>query len=236
MADSNKPVSVSMRIEGSTGTVFVGNIISRGHDVQTQSSGGAHRCDGTNGNEHLFPVPTLTAALDDAARLHRHTITFDATFDAGLDDFLINQIGNDTGTAEMYWDLLLNSSPIQVGGGQQQIKDGDSLLFAFTGVRTAAQPPTVVLKLKGPPRVQINTPVTVYVLNAATRQGVDAATVEAVAGGIETELTNAQGAATFIFAGPGRRTLKASKTFVHGDPAVDLTEIPSEVLQIVVGQ
>ena len=68
----NLPTLVSLRIEGSTNTIFEGPIVTRGHDVTTPS-GGTHKCDGTNFNANFFPGPTCTSALDDGSKLNAFT-------------------------------------------------------------------------------------------------------------------------------------------------------------------
>ena len=62
----NIPTLVNLRIEGSTTTIFLGGIITQGHNVTTPS-GGNHHCDGTNDHANPTPGPTCTSALDDAS-------------------------------------------------------------------------------------------------------------------------------------------------------------------------
>ena len=42
------PVTVNLRVEGPSKTVFDGPVTTDGHDVTTQTAG-THKCDGTNG-------------------------------------------------------------------------------------------------------------------------------------------------------------------------------------------
>src|SRR5215207_5803878 len=70
------PVSVNLRVEGASSTIFDGRVTTDGHSISTASSGGAHLCDGTNNGAYPASVPTATAALDDGARLNG--LTWDA--------------------------------------------------------------------------------------------------------------------------------------------------------------
>ena len=65
----NLPTAVNLRIEGAEKTIFEGSVITRGHNVTTDS-GGTHICDGTNNGANPTPGPTCTSALDNAAKLH----------------------------------------------------------------------------------------------------------------------------------------------------------------------
>ena len=57
------PVTVNVRVEGSSATIFEGPVTTDGKQID--KGDGPHPCDGTNGRESL-PAPTMTAALDDA--------------------------------------------------------------------------------------------------------------------------------------------------------------------------
>lgn len=63
----NELTAVHLRIEGTDKTLFEGPIQTMGAAVST-TSGGTHRCDGTNNNVHSTPGPTATSALDSAAK------------------------------------------------------------------------------------------------------------------------------------------------------------------------
>jgi len=63
----NKEITVNLRIEGKTGTIFEAPVSTFGHDVTTPA-GGTHRCDGTHGGANPRPGPTCTTALDDGSK------------------------------------------------------------------------------------------------------------------------------------------------------------------------
>ena len=71
-----EPVSVNLRVEGQSTTIFDGPVTTDGHAVTTQSSG-THPCDGTNGGSSPTPVPTATAALDESIEYARDRKQFD---------------------------------------------------------------------------------------------------------------------------------------------------------------
>ena len=50
------PVSVNLRVEGKSDTIFEGPVTTDGHDVTT-TTGGTHKCDGTNGGSEPAPGP-----------------------------------------------------------------------------------------------------------------------------------------------------------------------------------
>src|SRR2546425_921530 len=60
------PVTVQLRVEGATSTIFEGPVTTDGHAVDGQDGTGSHPCDGTNGGAHPSPGPTVTSSLADA--------------------------------------------------------------------------------------------------------------------------------------------------------------------------
>ena len=58
------PVTVNLRVEGSTSTIFEGPVTTDGKAID--KGDGPHPCDGTNLGKNPSPGPTMTAALDDA--------------------------------------------------------------------------------------------------------------------------------------------------------------------------
>lgn len=124
--NTNKPVKVSLTVQGPDGLLFKGNITSKGHDVTT-ATGGTHKCDGTNGGQNPAAVPTPTAALDDAARLNY--FSWDGTWYASFDDFPVDTIKEVTGGSSAYWNISVNGTPTPVGGCQFKLKAGDRVAF-----------------------------------------------------------------------------------------------------------
>ncbi|MEV1067084.1 DUF4430 domain-containing protein [Streptomyces sp. NPDC050263] len=126
---TNAPVKVSLTVQGPDGLLFKGKIKTQGHEVTT-TSGGTHRCDGTNGGANPTAVPTPTAALDDAAR-KRH-FTWDGTWYASFDDFSVDTIKNVDGGGVAYWNISVNGTSTPVGGCQFKLNAGDKVAFTWT--------------------------------------------------------------------------------------------------------
>src|SRR5438034_4900087 len=142
------PVTVNLRVEGSTQTLFEGPVTTDGHAVTTQA-GGTHHCDGTNGGANPSAGPPMTSALDDGARAAG--FSFDGTYDTGYDDFFITRIGPDTSvgapTYQPYWYSFRNWVDPNKGGCQQQVQGSDEVLWVYTSF---GQP---LLDLSGAPAV-----------------------------------------------------------------------------------
>ena len=189
------PAAVTVRVEGARSTTFEGPVTTDGLTVTTQS-GGTHDCDGTNGGQPGPPGPTATSALDDAARLG--PFTWDATFNASFDDFLITRIGPDPQTTTQFWGLRVNGQPATVGGCQARIRAGDEVLWAYDDFGK------VPLRLRGPGSATVSQPVRVQVTDAADGSAERGATV----GGAPT---GSDGVATLRFATPGVYRLKAER-------------------------
>ena len=60
------PVTVNLRIEGSSSTIFEGPVTTNAKTL-TKDASGPHACDGTNGGANPTPGPTMTTALDDGS-------------------------------------------------------------------------------------------------------------------------------------------------------------------------
>jgi hypothetical protein len=192
------PVSVNLRVEGSSRTLFDGPVTTDGHDVTTASSMGPHKCDGTNGvpPANDAPGPSATAALDDGARLGG--FDFDGTYNAGFDDFLIDRIGADSGTADKFWGFFVNSVAPDIGGCQKRVAQGDEVLWAYAAF---GAPP---LKLAGPGSATTGQTVAARVTNAQT------GAPEAGAA-IGSSLSGADGNAALTFTDAGIYRLKADR-------------------------
>jgi len=147
--------------------------------------------------------PTCITALDDANKIRN--FGFDGTFNSYYEDFLISTINNETPSNPAFWQISLNFQPIQVGGCQQKVKEGDQVLFA---VVPNWNPPTPSLRLTGPRTAVTGRAfnVTVTVINDAGNavpfQG-------AMVGG---QTTNAQGIASVTLTTIGLQRLNATTT------------------------
>ena len=113
------PVSVNLRVEGATSTIFEGPVTTDGHTITTASSGGPQPCDGTNAGAFPSPVPTATAALDDGARLNG--FTWDADWFSSFSDFSVKQRRPRTRPrSTQFWGLAVNFQFSQTGGCSQR--------------------------------------------------------------------------------------------------------------------
>ncbi|RSS59181.1 DUF4430 domain-containing protein [Streptomyces sp. WAC01280] len=126
---TNAPVRVTVTVQGPDGPLFEKKIFTWGHDVTT-TTGGTHKCDGTNGGAHTSKVPTPTAALDHAAK--RNGFTWDGTWYASFDDYAVDTVKGVSGGGSAYWSIAVNGAPTPVGGCQFEIENGDRVSFTWT--------------------------------------------------------------------------------------------------------
>jgi hypothetical protein len=189
------PVSVNLRVEGQSQTIFDGPVTTDGHHITTPS-GGTHPCDGTNNGAHPTPVPTATAALDDGARLNN--VAWDADWFASFNDFIVTRVAGEAATSSQFWGFGVNFKFATVGGCQARVHQGDEVLWIFDAFNKSH-----VLKLAGPSSATTGAPVTVTVTN-----GDGAPIAGATVGGVQT---GADGKATLSFAEAGVHRLKAER-------------------------
>jgi hypothetical protein len=192
------PVTVNLRVEGPNKTVFDGPVTTDGHDVTTETAG-THKCDGTNGGAEPQPVPTATAALDDAAKLAGFTI--DGPYGSfGIDDYFIERVADQqVDPNSEYWSLWINQQFSDKGGCQKHVLAGQDVLWA--GIPFSVSIP---LKLEGPDNAVTGEPVQVRVTDGSNDAPQDGATV----GGATT---GPDGRATLTFPDEGIYRLKAEK-------------------------
>ena len=192
------PVTVNLRVEGASSTIFEGPVTTDGKVID--KGDGPHPCDGTSADPPRPPGPTMTAALDDAAA-SSPALAWQGTWSTfgASGDFFITQIGSEGGGAEAFWGTVLNYQPTAVGGCQQQVAQGDDVLFALGDVYT--QP---LLRLRGPVRAIAGEPVALSVENGSTGAAYQGAAVTGVAGA-----TAIDGSLSATFDSPGVKTLKA---------------------------
>jgi hypothetical protein len=192
------PVTVNLRVEGPSRTVFDGPVTTDGHDVTT-AAGGTHRCDGTNGDSEPEPGPTATAALDDAAKLAGFTI--DGPYgNFGYDDFFLERVADqEIDPNSGYWSLYINHQFSDRGGCQKRVLAGQDVLWA--GIPFSV---TVPLQLEGPSSAITGQPIQVRVTDGSNGAPQDGATV----GGAST---GPDGRATLVFPDEGIYRLKAEK-------------------------
>lgn len=190
------PVSVKLRVEGKTGTLYEKPVTTDGHNVTT-GAGGTHKCDGTNGGANPSPGATSTATLDDGAK--QGGFSFDATWNDGFEDFLIDRIGPDSSTSSEFWGHFNNFESSMVGGCQQRVGTGDEVLWVYDAFSKAQ-----ALNLTGPTSARTGQSFSVQATNGATGAPLAGAAV----GG---QVTGADGRATLSFAKAGVYRLKATR-------------------------
>jgi hypothetical protein len=192
------PVTVNLRVEGATSTLFEGPVTTDGKTID--KGDGPHSCDGTSADPPHPPGPTMISALDDASvstAALEWTGTW-STFGAS-GDFFITRIGADQGSGTSFWGTVLNYQPTSVGGCQQQVAQGDEALFALGDVYM--QP---LLRLRGDSQATVGQATTLSVSNGTGDTPVAGASVAGVPGS-----TGADGRLNAVFGSPGVKTLKA---------------------------
>jgi hypothetical protein len=191
------PVSVNLRIEGVSGTIFEGPVTTDAHPVSTPSDPTPRACDGT-GQGHP-PGPTATSALDTASAIAG--FGWDGVWDdAGLKDYYYDQIGPDRiNRSSHYWSLWMNWNFASAGGCGQPVKQGDEVLWAYEDFN-----PSPILRLHAPASARTGEAFGVRVVDGFD----DSPEAGAVVAGATT---GADGAATVSFADAGVYRLKAEK-------------------------
>jgi hypothetical protein len=197
------PVTVHLRVEGSAQTLFDGPITTDAKSL-TKDGTGSHPCDGTNKSVNPTPGPTMTGAMDDGATAAG--FTWAATWDSGYQDFFISRIGPDTNTGgpayTPYWGYFQNWVATPIGGCQQQVAQGDDVLFAYGDY---GEP---LLQLTAPTRAATGESFQVTVQQNDGTGG----RAPAPGAAVEGSTTDATGHATLSFTDAGAHKLKATRT------------------------
>jgi hypothetical protein len=196
------PVTVNLRVEGSTETLFEGPVTTDAKALNKDNTG-AHPCDGTNAGANPQPGPTMTGAMDDG--ITSAGLTWKGSWSSGFSDFSIDAIGPDAvpPSFDPYWGYFLNNVASQIGGCQQQVAQGDDVLFAFASFRSK------LLLLAAPARAATGEafPVTVQ-----QNGGNGGSSTPASGADVAGTTTDASGHATLSFADAGNHVLKASRS------------------------
>ena len=218
------PITVSVRIEGSSATLYEGPVTTSAETFETPSSSGPHPCDySSNGPSGGFadegnPSGTPTTALHDAALASG--LDFDAKwFGSGPSngdpgDFFVAKVGADANVGApsfASWGYAVNDTTAIVGGCQIALAPGSEVLWAYNYFNL-----THLLSLSGPSSVGAGAPFTVHVVDGRTGQPIAGAAIGQLAAGVTTTipaspLTDASGNATVSLAGAGTFTLKATQ-------------------------
>jgi hypothetical protein len=218
------PVTVSIRVEGATKTLYEGPIATEGETIETTSGNGPHPCDyadnGAEGSEFTnggSPAGTPTTALHDAAIAAG--LPFDAEwFGSGPEgngnpgDFFVSQVGSDFNQTEGSfdsWGYAVNYLTAPVGGCQIALAPGSEVLWAYNYFNLEHR-----LKLTGPALAAAGVPFAVKVTDGGTGAPVAGMTIGEMSGGVTSALpgtatTNAAGEATVTLTRAGSPVLKA---------------------------
>ena len=190
LAGPSLGVTVHVRVEGLTETLFDGDVETSPHLVMGRT------CDGTNGGANPTSGPTMTGALDDSG------LSWSGTWYESFQDFTVDRIGPDAADLanSRFWGLVLNYQPTSVGGCQQQVQAGDEALFAYDLFSKAH-----ILKLESSTSTApVGQEVTFTVVDGQDGSPLAGATVGAAT-------TDAFGKATLTFAAAGSYMEKASR-------------------------
>jgi hypothetical protein len=218
------PVTVDLRVEGSSATLYEGPVTTSPETIETASSGGAHPCDyASNGPSGGFAnegaqAGTPTAALHDAAVASG--LAFDAEwFGSGVSngnpgDFFVSKFGPDAnGGPPTFpsWGYAVNYTTANVGGCQIALAPGAEVLWAYNYFNL-----THLLVLSGPASVEVGVPFTVHVADGRTGEPVAGANIGTFASGTTTPLdstspTDASGNALVALSSAGSLALKAAQ-------------------------
>jgi len=217
------PVTVQLRIEGSTKTLFEGPITTEPETFATKSSNGTHPCNyhenGTAGgfeNEGIYSGTPTTALRDGALAAG---LAFDATwYGSGAEkngnpgDFFVTQVGSDINESSgsyASWGYAVNDLTAPVGGCQIALSPGSEVLWAYNYFNLEHR-----LKLAGPATADLGVAVTVHVTDGQTGSPLAGMSIGEEHEGVTSTIpsspaTNAQGEASIVLSHTGTVALKA---------------------------
>ncbi len=213
------PITVNVRIEGATSTLYEGPVATEAISppgLTTPSSSEAHPCDVAHNGSNGGFVPSgasATSAVRDAAAAHG--LSFDAIWFSSLSDFEVTQVGPDRngGEAEGFpsWGYAVNYTTANVGGCQFQLAPGSDVLWAYNYFNLAH-----LLNLSGPASASTGAPFTVHVADGQNGAPIAGAAIGTLSAGVTTKLagnatTDASGNATISLPSAGAVTLKATQ-------------------------
>jgi hypothetical protein len=199
------PVTVDLRIEGPTRTLFEGPVTTDVRTFHFTGDATQHRCDGTaseNQGPSATPVPTRGAAVAQAAEQTPFTIKgswFDSLGSPSFSEINGENVGFDPNTNRFLVEYK-NAKAADKGSCGDPVSGGDHVLFAY------ARDTDPLLALTGPATARPGETATVKVTDAASGAAIAGA---AVGGGV----TGPDGTATVgPFTQRGEQDLKASKS------------------------
>jgi hypothetical protein len=208
-AASATPVTVNLRVEGSTQTLYEGPVTTDARTIVTPSDPApGHPCD-VAGNGPTPPGGTQsgtpTTAVFDAA--NASGLAFDAEWFGStpfgdVNDYFVSQIGTDVNQSSApfaSWGLAVDYQSVSTGGCQIAATPGMDVLWAYDFFSKAH-----FLKMTGPATADVGEPVTFHVVDGQDGSPIAGATVNGAT-------TDANGDATTAFGGPGTPTVKAER-------------------------
>jgi hypothetical protein len=202
---SAAPVTVNLRIEGASQTVFEGPVTTDARQIPDASTGQTKPCNvrdnGGNGGRGEAQGNATTAAFDATTA---NGLGFSASYTGSssfgeVNDFFVTRLGPDTAQSSppfAYHQLYVNGAFAQTGGCQIAAVAGQEVVWGYSADANR------VLRLTAPATVRPGEPFTVTVTNALDQTAVRGATV---GGGT----TDARGQARVTVRERGARTLKA---------------------------
>jgi hypothetical protein len=214
------PISVNIRVEGSTQTLFEGPITTDARTIEapdyvakgeTPGPAHPHPCDVNENGE--FPAGTFgapygtpTSALYDAAQ--SLGLALDGYWYAPLNDFFVNGIGSDE-TAN--WGYAVDYTTASIGGCQLQLAPGNEVLWSATFAASKH-----LLKLSGSTAANVGNPLEVHIADGQTGSPIAGASIGEDIAGVTTPIpgsatTDANGNATITLAHAGTVMLKATQ-------------------------
>ena len=203
------PVTVNLRVEGSTQTYFEGPVTTDARTIVTPSDPSpGHQCDVAHNGPTPpggTPSPTPTTAIYDATAANG--IAFDAQWFGStpfgdIDDYFVNQVGTDVNQSSgsfASWGLAVDYQAISTGGCQVAATPGMDVLWAYDFFNKVHY-----LALSGPTSVNAGESVTFHVVDGQNNAPVQGATVNGAT-------TDANGDATTSFGAVGSFPLKAEE-------------------------
>lgn len=199
---SAAPVTVNVRVEGPTSTLFEGAVTTDVRTFHFTGDATEHQCDGTaaTGGTSPAPAPVRNGALLtglEAAGIPVHG-SF-SQYGASFSDIGGVNVSYDAGTSK-YLAEYFNGTTSMLGGCSEVIKDGDDVLYAYA---TGSEP---ALKLTAPAAVKPGATATLTVTDAATGAPVAGAQVGGATSGADGTVT----AGPYTGTGP-QAPLKAEK-------------------------
>jgi hypothetical protein len=195
-AASAAPITVNLRVEGISGTIYEGPVTTDVHQVRAASDTELRVCDGTGAGNPSGP--TATGALDDAGRTAG--FNWDGIWDPGFSDYRYTRIAGDVADpATHYWSLWINWSFANAGGCGQRVNPGDEVVWAYEDF---AESP--LLRLSGPGAARTGEAFRVRVVDGLDNQPEPGASVAGAT-------TGPDGEASLVFGEPGIYRLKADR-------------------------